>query len=63
MAGVDVVVWDIGRVLVQWDFPRIWQEVIPDDAARADERGGRREDEIVRAFFLLVLQGHRTTNI
>lgn len=35
MVHVDVVVWDIGRVLVQWDFPRIWQEVIPDDAARA----------------------------
>jgi 2-haloacid dehalogenase len=34
MAGVDAVVWDIGRVLVQWDFPRIWADVIPDDAER-----------------------------
>lgn len=32
---VDAVVWDIGRVLVQWDFPRIWRDVIPDDAERA----------------------------
>jgi 2-haloacid dehalogenase len=32
---VDAVVWDIGRVLVQWDFPRIWAEVIPDPAERA----------------------------
>jgi 2-haloacid dehalogenase len=29
------VVWDIGRVLVQWDFPRIWADVIPDPAERA----------------------------
>jgi len=32
---VDAVVWDIGRVLVQWDFPRIWAKVIPDPAERA----------------------------
>ena len=32
---VDAVVWDIGRVLVQWDFPRIWRDVIPDEAERA----------------------------
>lgn len=32
---VDAVVWDIGRVLVQWDFPRIWRDVIPDDTERA----------------------------
>ena len=24
--------WDIGRVLVQWDFPAIWREVIADRA-------------------------------
>lgn len=29
------VVWDIGRVLVQWDHARIWREAIPDPAARA----------------------------
>jgi 2-haloacid dehalogenase len=33
---VDAVVWDIGRVLVEWDFPRIWRDVIPDAAAHAD---------------------------
>ena len=32
---VDAVVWDIGRVLVQWDFPRIWLDAIPDPAERA----------------------------
>jgi len=32
---IEAVVWDIGRVLVQWDFPRIWRHAIPDDAARA----------------------------
>jgi 2-haloacid dehalogenase len=32
---VDAVVWDIGRVLVEWDFPRIWAEVIPDPETRA----------------------------
>ena len=31
---VDAVVWDIGRVLVKWDFPRIWAKVIPDPAER-----------------------------
>ena len=31
---IDAVVWDIGRVLVQWDFPRIWRDVIPDQAER-----------------------------
>ncbi|WP_420381264.1 HAD family hydrolase [Novosphingobium sp.] len=35
MAAVDAVVWDIGRVLVQWDFPLIWRDVIPDPVARA----------------------------
>ena len=35
MAVVDAVVWDIGRVLVQWDFPLIWRDVIPDPVARA----------------------------
>lgn len=35
MHQVDAVVWDIGRVLVQWDFPRIWLDVIPDAAERA----------------------------
>ena len=34
-AGVDAVVWDIGRVLVQWDFSAIWRDAIPDAAARA----------------------------
>lgn len=34
-AQVDAVVWDIGRVLVQWDFPRIWRGVIPDPAEHA----------------------------
>ena len=29
---VEAVVWDIGRVLVQWDFPRIWRDVIADPA-------------------------------
>ncbi len=32
---VDAVVWDIGQVLVQWDFPAIWRDVIPDPAAHA----------------------------
>jgi len=35
VAEVDAVVWDIGRVLVQWDFPRIWRDVIPDPVAHA----------------------------
>jgi 2-haloacid dehalogenase len=35
IAMIDAVVWDIGRVLVQWDFPRIWRDVIPDAAERA----------------------------
>jgi 2-haloacid dehalogenase len=35
MAAVDAVVWDIGRVLVQWDFPRIWRDAIPDPVAHA----------------------------
>ena len=26
---IEAVVWDIGLVLVQWDFPRIWRDVIP----------------------------------
>lgn len=29
---VDAVVWDIGRVLVEWDFPAIWRDVIADPA-------------------------------
>jgi 2-haloacid dehalogenase len=32
---VEAVVWDIGRVLVQWEFPLIWRDVIPDPAERA----------------------------
>jgi len=35
MADVDAVVWDIGRVLVQWDLGRIYRDLIPDPAARA----------------------------
>jgi len=30
----DTVVWDIGRVLVQWDLARIYRDAIPDDAER-----------------------------
>lgn len=33
--AIAAVVWDIGRVLVQWDLPRIWRDAIPDDAERA----------------------------
>ncbi len=32
---VEAVVWDIGRVLVEWDLARIYRDAIPDDAARA----------------------------
>jgi len=32
---VNAVVWDIGRVLVRWDFPAIWADVIPDPTERA----------------------------
>jgi 2-haloacid dehalogenase len=32
---IDAVVWDIGRVLVQWDFPAIWRDVIADPAEHA----------------------------
>jgi 2-haloacid dehalogenase len=32
---VDTVVWDIGRVLVEWDLARIYRKAIPDDAERA----------------------------
>ena len=32
MAQIDAVVWDIGRVLVEWDFPAIWRDVIADPA-------------------------------
>jgi len=32
---IEAVVWDIGRVLVQWDLPRIWRDAIPDAAERA----------------------------
>lgn len=31
---VEAVVWDIGRVLVEWDFPAIWRDVLgPDELA------------------------------
>ena len=33
--SVQAVVWDIGRVLVQWDLSRIYRRAIPDDAERA----------------------------
>lgn len=32
---IEAVVWDIGRVLVEWDMARIYRDAIPDDAARA----------------------------
>ena len=32
---VDAVVWDIGRVLIEWDLPRIYRDAIPDEAERA----------------------------
>lgn len=32
---VRAVVWDIGRVLVQWDLARIYREAIPDEEDRA----------------------------
>lgn len=35
MADVEAVVWDIGRVLVQWDLARIYDSVIPDPEERA----------------------------
>ncbi|EGD60303.1 HAD family hydrolase [Novosphingobium nitrogenifigens DSM 19370] len=35
VARVEAVVWDIGRVLVQWDLPRIWRDAIPDPDKRA----------------------------
>nr|WP_277350577.1 HAD-IA family hydrolase [Novosphingobium olei] len=35
VADVDAVVWDIGRVLVQWDLSRIYRDVIPDPVERA----------------------------
>ncbi len=31
---VDTVVWDIGRVLVEWDLARIYRKAIPDEAER-----------------------------
>ncbi len=31
---VDAVVWDIGRVLVEWDLARIYRDAIPDAAER-----------------------------
>ncbi|MBB3860059.1 2-haloacid dehalogenase [Novosphingobium hassiacum] len=31
---VEAVVWDIGRVLVEWDLARIYRDAIPDDGAR-----------------------------
>jgi 2-haloacid dehalogenase len=34
-SGIDAVVWDIGRVLVEWDLRGIYADVIP-DAARRD---------------------------
>lgn len=33
-APVEAVVWDIGRVLVQWDLPRIWRDMIADPVER-----------------------------
>lgn len=33
--GVEAIVWDIGRVLVQFDLTGIYAEAIPDPAARA----------------------------
>ncbi|MCW1382389.1 HAD-IA family hydrolase [Novosphingobium sp. KCTC 2891] len=35
MRQVDAVVWDVGRVLVQWDLSRIYRDLIPDPAERA----------------------------
>lgn len=35
VADIEAVVWDIGRVLVQWDLPAIYRDVIPDPAERA----------------------------
>lgn len=32
---IEAVVWDIGRVLVEWDLARIYRDAIPDDAERA----------------------------
>lgn len=34
MARIEAVVWDIGRVLVQWDHARIWHSAIPDAQER-----------------------------
>jgi 2-haloacid dehalogenase len=46
MADVEAVVWDIGRVLVQWDFPRIWRDAIPD----ADERAAFTSSVVSEAW-------------
>lgn len=34
MVVVEAVVWDIGRVLVEWDLARIYRDAIPDEAER-----------------------------
>lgn len=34
MAAVDAVVFDVGRVIVEWDLQLIWQDTIPDAAER-----------------------------
>lgn len=35
MQPVHAVVWDIGKVLVQWDLSRIYRDAIPDEGERA----------------------------
>ena len=32
--SIDAVVWDIGRVLVEWDLRGIYTDAIPDAAQR-----------------------------
>ena len=34
MAAVEAVVFDVGRVIVEWDLQLIWKDTIPDEAAR-----------------------------
>lgn len=34
MQLVDAVVWDVGRVLVRWDLPAMYRDLIPDAAER-----------------------------
>lgn len=33
--SVQAVVWDVGKVLVEWDLARIYRDAIPDDEERA----------------------------